>query len=361
MARIKSVFGAYGEQLQIIIDNSLAKFDPVFFTKYFDWGIPRQQLTFSTAIGKKRIEAAASVVASGSPAPLRSRNNLAKLDGKVAAIKEKLVMDEDDYREFMALQSLNVDDATKRNAALDLLFGDVKLVGDSAMKRVDMMVLQALSSGVINMGVTNNPDGIATGDIDILFSKNNRFKVTEKWSVSASAKPITDIMNRVIEARKRGVTFATILMDYDTFYRMRAADETQSMLAGFFQLGTGQKKLGSLDQINEYLTSEKLPIIELIDVAIGVEKDGKISNHNPWTANAVSFIPAGKLGKIENALSIEEIKPVANISYAKFQRALISKWSTNDPFAEYTNVELLAFPAIQAIDSIFIMDTETKA
>lgn len=360
MARIKSVFGAYSEQLQFIIDTSLAKFDPVFFTKYFDWGVPRQQLTFSTAIGRKRIEAAASVVSVGSPAPLRSRSNLEKLDGEVAAIKEKLALDERDYREYMALSNLNVDDVTKRNAALDLLFGDVKLVGDSALKRVDMMVLQALSAGVVSMGVTNNPDGIKTGDIDILFSSKNRFNVIDKWSVAANAKPITDIMNRVIEARKRGIIFETILMEFDTFLRMRTADETQSLLAGFFQLGTGQKKLGNLDQVNEYLSSERLPTIEIIDVAFGVEKDGKISTYSPWKANSVSFIPSGKLGKIENALTIEQMKPVADVSYATYQRALISKWSVNDPFAEYTGVELLAFPAIQAIDSIFIMDTETK-
>lgn len=359
--KIKSVFGPYSDKLQVVVDSSLDKFAPVWWKKYFDWGTPKIGLTFETVIGRSRIEAAASVVATGASAPLRSRPNLEKLTGNIPAIKEKFVMSENDYRDMLALQGLNVDDKALANLMLDLLFGDVKKVGDASMKRLDFMVLQGLSTGKINLSITNNPDGIVTGDIDLLMPSDNFKKVVEKWSIPASATPITDIKTIVEAAGDRGISFEKILMTRAAFWKLQACDETKAMMAGFFKMASNQRRLGTLDEINQMLESNQFPMIEIVNESIGVEADGKISVLKPFNETSVVFIPAGKLGLIQNAIPIEQLKPVSNVSYATYEKALISKYAQNDPFAEYTSIELNAFPGIEAIDRIFILDCETKA
>ena len=357
--RAISIFGKYAEKLQVMIDNSLDKFEPVWWKNYFDWGVPKTTLTYETAIGRSRIEAAASVVDSDSPAPLRSRNKLEKLRGEVAAIKEKFVMSQADYREWEALKNLNVGDGTKLKAMLDLIYNHVKIVADASMKRLDAMTLQGISYGYINMSLTNNPDGIVTGDLDLLMPTENNRKVVDLWSNPTTAQPVTDFLNAVEDAEDKGRKISKALMTRTKFWQMRKTDEVIKMLNVYFRVNTNAKRLGTQDEINEMLEANGLPIIELVNEVIGIESDGVISTYKPFREDSVVFIPDGKLGVIHNAIAIEELHPVAGVSYGKYERALISKWSQNDPFAEYTGVELNAFPGFEAIDGIYILDTAT--
>src|SRR5687767_10984401 len=146
MASIKSIFGAYADKLQLMVDKRLDAFAPTWFGQYFDWGVPQTTLTYVSAIGRSRIEAASSVVARGSRSPLRSRAALEKLQGEVPAIQVKMQMLEGQMRDYMSLQAMAVSEETKKKATLDLLFDDVKKVGDAAMKRIDAMVLEGIST-----------------------------------------------------------------------------------------------------------------------------------------------------------------------------------------------------------------------
>ena len=196
--------------------------------------------------------------------------------------------------------------------------------------------------------------------VDLLMPSSNKIDSAVSWATSATATPITDIENTVLAAASRGISFEKILMPKSLFLKFKKTKEVVDTMTAFFygpKPGTGFNPVAvsTLANVNEFLTANQLPIIELIDMPVGIEKDGVISTIRPFNENNVSFIPAGPLGEIKNAISIEEIKPVGDVSYATFNRALISKWSENEPFAEFTKVELNAFPALTAIDSIYIL------
>src|SRR5690606_16606977 len=102
---------------------------------------------------------------------------LEKLTGEIPAIKEMFKMAESDYRDFLTMQALNVDDATKRAQLLDFLYGDVKKAGDSAHKRLDIMALEAISTGKISLDINNNPDGLVLANpVDLLMPATNKKK-----------------------------------------------------------------------------------------------------------------------------------------------------------------------------------------
>jgi len=358
--KVSSMFGAYALKMQTVIDKSLDKFAPVWFGKYFDWGIPTTTLTFVSVIGRSRIEAAASVVDRNSPAPTRSRLNLEKLSGTVPAIKESFRMNEEDYRNYLTLQNMALTEEAKRTILLDMMFNDLKKAGEAPLKRIDIMVLQALSLGKVTINATNNPDGLVLTDIDLFMPTANRKTVFEKWSIPATATPITDIKLIIQAANAQGLSFSKMLMTLTTFWKLQACAETTKMLAGYYRLGSNMATMGTLDQINQYLAANFLPIVEIVNEQIGIEKDGQITSINPFNDTSVTFIPDGKLGLIHNAFAMEQMEPVANVNYATYQNVLLKKYRQGNPWGEFTDCELNAFPALELIDRIFIMDVETK-
>ena len=355
-----SIFGGYAESMQVMIDNSLDRFRPTWYSKYFTFAPPQTQLTYTSAIGKSRIEAAASVVDRDSRTPLRSRAAIQKLSGEIPAIREMLTMSEDNYRDFLALQSLNVDDQAKKDQIKDLVFNDVRIVGDSAHKRLDIFALQAVSTGEIKVDININPDGLVlTNPIPLLMPSANKINANVAWSTPTTATPIVDITTVINAARAKGVTFSKILMDWSTFVSFGKIKEVVDSLTSF---NSGQKgaSLATIDKVNEYLSANRLPVIEVVNEMIGIEKDGVVGAINPWEVANVAFVPAGNLGVIKHAIAIEELSKVSGVSYSTFNKALISKWSENEPFAEYTKVELNAFPALEQIDRVYLLST-TKA
>ncbi|HRQ17707.1 MAG TPA: major capsid protein [Agriterribacter sp.] len=352
--KIKSVFGGYTDQLQVVIDNSKSRFAPLWYPKYFGFAPAQNQLTFTQAIGASRIEAAASVVNRDSQTPLRSRPALEKMSGEIPAIKEAFKMKESDYRDFLSLQALNVDDATKRGQILDFIFNDTKKVGDSAHKRLDYMALEAISTGKVTLTTTNNPDGLVVAEVDLLMPSANKANGAITWATSSTATPLTDIETFVQKGQDVGVTFAKILMSRALWLKFKKCKEVIDSLVSYNQLQKGAA-IATLDKVNEYLQANLLPIIEIVDETIGIEKDGVIGSVNPFNQDTAVFIPNGRLGVIKNAVAIEQLQPVANVTYATFNRALISKWSENEPFGEWTKVEFNAFPALEAIDQIFLL------
>lgn len=359
--KVKSMFGVYADKMQVVVDKSLDLFAPVWFKKYFDWGTPTTALTFISVIGRSRVEAAASIVERNSPAPIRSRAGLEKLSGSVPAIKESFRMNEEDYRNYLTVQNMTLSDEAKRNMVLDLMFGELKKAGDAPLKRIDIMVLQALSLGKVTVNATNNPDGLILTDIDLLMPVTNYRKPVVVWSSTGTSTPITDIKGIVHDADARGITFEKMLMTPSKFWQFQQSAETIKMLNAFYRLDSKAQTVATLEQINVFLAANMFPQIEIVNVSVGVEKDGITSVYKPFNDASVTFIPSGKLGLIHNAFAIEQMVPVQGINYATYEKVLLKKYAQHNPWAEFTDCELNAFPGLEAIDRIYILDSETAA
>lgn len=362
MARITTIFGdlASAEALQHQIDVSKDLFATAQWKKYFTWGVPSVGLTYATVIGASRIEAMASVVDVDASAPLRSRQGLVKVEGEIPAMKEKFKMSQKLYRDYLTIKGLPLSDEARRNIVLDMIFNDVKAAGNAPHMRLDYFALKMLSSAKIQILIANNPDGIITDEIDLLMPAANKYQcIAEAWSVSATADPIRDIQKVMTDFRMKGVRLSRILMDYFAFNNMITTDAVAKYIYG--RVTTNIKALISQTLLNQYLAGEGMPTIELVDATMGIESDGVITTSQPWVEGQVTFLPAGPVGTMHNAMSIERINPVAGISYADYDRVLISKWAENDPWAEYTACELLAFPGWENIDQCAILDSKTKA
>ena len=360
--RLNSIFGdlVSSLNLQLIVDKSLDLFNVPQWKKYFDWGVPTIGLTYKTVIGAARLEAMASVIDRGASKPVRSRAGLAAVEGAVPSIGEKFQMREEMYRDYLTMQNLPLSDVDKRNTILDMIFNDLKIAGNAPHMRLDYIAFQMLSTAKMQITVANNPDGIITDELDLLMPLANKYKtVGDVWSTHATSTPITDIQTIISAFRAKGVVFDRMLMDYFAFNNLAASETVAKYLYG--KVNQNVKYIVSQALLNEYLQGVGLPTIEIVNSITGVESDGSISNLTPWAEGQITFLPPGPVGLMHNAFAIESIKPVQGISYATYDKVLLSKWSQNDPWAEFTQCELNAFPGWENINRCAILDTKTKA
>ena len=357
--RTKSVFGKYAEQLQVLVDTNVDAFKESFFQRFFPLGSPQMGLTYTSVIGKSRIEAAASVVSHGSEAPLRSRAGLEKLSGEVAAIKVKRKMDEQAYRDWLTMQAVSTNDEGKKQQIINLIWDDVKYVVDSVSARLDWYTAQALSKGEIVVDNTSNPDGVAPGTVDLLVSSDNKqhggdafgFTGSDDYWGTGTATPIADIQKFTEDTyQDTGVKLEKMVMTPSKWHDIRKSEEVQLHFGSQFV---------RIDDFNTEMQSLGLPYIDLINPKIRVENNGVISSIDSWEDDKyVTFLPAERAGIMHNSLSVEQISPVAGVDYATANNILVSKWAQTEPFGEFTRGELAAFPGLEVADNMYITNTE---
>jgi hypothetical protein len=351
---------AQSQNLQLLIDSAQLNLEQQSIWRgWLNEGLPQMSLNFDAAIGRERIAAAASIVDSDAPAPLRSRPSLELYKGKIPAIKEKFRMNQDDMRSLEVLRALPL--AGGNNEALiRFLNSDLQQASVSGDKRIDLMLLQALSTLQIDINLTNNPDGVVYGVIDLLAKSYQKQGVPIVWTSATTAKPITDIENFInTNWNSRGRQFGRILMSYELWQVFRATTQVQDMLKSFFNIGkTNGTFANTLSNVNDMFVANGWPVIEVINHVTNIEVDGAPTYVKPFDGQNVSFCPAGKVGTLFNAVSMEKLHPVKDKSYANFGPTLVSKWAESDPLVEFTGMEMNAFPGVN-IDEIYVLETDT--
>ncbi|RQO79139.1 hypothetical protein DBR40_05310 [Pedobacter sp. KBW01] len=364
MAIVDSIFGdlAKSASLQALVDNTAIDLYPkAVWRQNLDVGLPQASLTFESVIGRSRVKAAASLVDPDAPAPKRGRPNLETLTGKIPTMKEGFEMNQADYRSLMTIKE---NSRLKQNGVdemiVNFLNNDLKDAASSTDDRLDIMHIQGYSSFKVDASVIVNPDGITVGEVDLLAQPEQTRQVAKVWS-DPTADPLKDIEAVVEYASGIGRSFSKIQIDRTTWGVMKNLASVKSAISAFYNPGSNKNYVVTLSSVNEYLVENLLPTIEVVNYRYGIQKDGIVSLINPFKATNVVFLPAGKLGTLHNAVAIEEWKKSPLKSYAKYGTALLSKFQDDNPWKEFTEVEMNAFPGLEAIDGIMHLQTDVAA
>lgn len=117
--------------------------------------------------------------------------------------------------------------------------------------------------------------------------------------------------------------------------------------------------------INEYLSEQEIPVqIITVSPAVRIEdKNHKRKTINPWERKRICFLEDLNVGDIQHgpiaAEASESIKKKAIMVKKDF--ILISKFSTEEPFKEWTKAEANAFPVVNDPDAMFILKADGSA
>lgn len=362
-------FGDLTKVVQIAFDkaseNQKQLFSNSFVDELFDWDIPQYGLTFQELIGKYQLTMLASIIGDSAATPLRAVDGASVYTGEIPRIGHKYVMQANKVRELLQmLETTRITDKVKMQKLQDTMFANVGEAVKGVKDRLDHIILQALSNdGVAAFTATNNPDG-RRFSIDYLMPATNKRKCSVVWSIAnlATADPFTDIAN-VVNAYKGKIEFGKILMSNETMLLFTRFTTVKKALFGTDKAATPLM----LPYLNEQMQRYGMPIIEVVNKQNAVLVNGARTVVNPWNAERIAFIPAGKIGTVKTAFEDSQIMPETGVSYSTYDRGniVVSQWMTGDSkgeaTAEFTQASTRAVPVITAIDGIVSLDIATAA
>lgn len=298
---------------------------------------------------------AADIVAMDSPLPLKKRDAIGTANGDITKMGMKKKLTEKQLSDIDILVNKKVEN----KVIVEKIFNDAISCTMGIYEKMEYVFLSALSTGVALIEDTEN---VGTGvRIDYGYSDANKFGVVKSWSDTA-AKPLDDIQRVIKEARSKGVSLKFMMMDQSTFDNLAANEQTRQYFA-FSQNFVGSSvPVPDQEQVNMMLQKRYKLTIVIVDRTVITERDGARTVQTPWAENKVVFLETQKVGRLVYGILAEETRQSKAATYAKAGKyILLKKWSEEEPFSEHTSSQALAIPVIDAVDSIYLLDSEEAA
>lgn len=360
-----SIFGELTKEVQIRIDaaTELRKrlFDQNIYERYLDWDVPTIGLNFEELIGQYNLSVAAATLDSKGKEPILGTEGLETLKQKVLTHQMSYSMPIEEYRKVLQiLDSRMLTDDQKTQQLINLMWNNVSTVVKSVQSKLDIIFLGALSNkGVFTFNANNNPEGGVRGIIDYKMPPENIASVTLDWTDTNkdNVDSFEDIQG-VVDAAQDKVTFDKILMSPARLSYLLKSRKMKQVIFGTDKSGTPLL----MSDLNEFLRSNDLPVIETVRRITRIQDNGKLSEYKPWNDKNIVFVPAGKLGVIKNAYADNELRQEPGVTYSNYGRIRISQWgkgeTDNSNGVEFTKAQSLSLPVITEINGIYSLTVE---
>lgn len=294
---------------------------------------------------------AADIVALDSALPLKKRDSFGTASGDIPKSGMKLQLTEKQMSDIDVLKSRNVE----TSVLVDKIFQDQIKCTMGVHEKMEFIFLQGLSTGV---GLVEDENNVGTGiRVDYGYLADNKFGASVPWS-ETTAKPIDDIKRVIKEARAKGDVIRVLMMSDTTFDKLAENEQTRQNFA-FSQNFVGSNiPTPDFEQVNALMQRKFGLTIVVVDRTVTTEKDGVRTVHTPWATDNVIFLTSTKVGKLAYGILAEETRKSPKVMYEKSGSfILLKKWSTEEPFAEFTSSQALALPVINNVSSIYLLNS----
>lgn len=297
---------------------------------------------------------AADIVALDSSLPLKKRDSFGTASGDIPKLGMKLQLSEKQMSDIDVLKARNVE----TSVLVDKIFQDQVKATMGIHEKLEFIFLQGLSTGI---GLVEDENNVGTGiRVDYGYLASNKFGASLPWS-DANAKPIDDIKRVIKEARAKGDNIKVLMMSDTTFDKLAENAQTRQNFA-FSQNFAGENAnipTPDFEQVNALMQRKFGLTIVVVDRTVTTERDGVRTVHTPWATNNVIFLTSPKVGKLAYGILAEETRKSPKVMYEKSGSfILLKKWSTEEPFAEFTSSQALALPVINNVSSIYLLNCE---
>lgn len=301
---------------------------------------------------------AADVVSMDSPLPLKKRDAISKADGDIPKLGMKLALNE---RTMTDLDILTNSPGSQESAIVQKLFQDTAKCITGIYEVIELMFLQALSTGVTLIADTANVGlGIR---IDFGYKASNKFGVAVVWSAGATGTPISDFNRVKTVADANGDSITTVMMDDFAFNNMLKSSEFKQAYAGSLGIGLNTASIiptPNFAQASAFILGQFNWTVKLVNRTVKTERDGVKTNVKPWAEGAVVFLTTDKVGSLTWGTLAEMNHKNKAVDYqVADQFILVSKYHKVDPLKEFTSSQALALPVINNVDEIYLLDSKT--
>lgn len=322
----------------------------------------KTSLKWETLVGEKGAPVVADVISFDSSAPQKTREVISKLSGDIPKTAVKRGMNESDYNEYLQLQNDAAGDAQQMEV-LNLAFKDQDFVYNSVRARYEWWCMQLMSKGGFHLNAQNN-NGLVTAEfVGCGMLEANKKVSSSDWANTNTADGLQDIDDVITAASADGVNIQYVIMHTADFALLKKQKATIDKIKAW--INQTSKIVVTKKVINEYLAEQEIPVqIVTISPAVRVEtKNHRRTTVNPWERKRICFLEDLNVGDIQHG-------PIAAENSASIQKKaimvkqdfiLITKFSTEEPFKEWTKAEANAFPVVNDPDAMYILKADGEA
>lgn len=298
---------------------------------------------------------ASDIVALGSPLPLAQRPSIGLVKGKIPKIGKKTRLDE---RQLKAIQYLLATGRNKAEVQSKILDDTVRLIKGQDL-RLEQMLYQALSTGVMQTG-EDETEGTA---IRVSFAHaENEITAAKSWA-EAEATPLTDLYSLFDKIEGDGRSVGALYLSKKSLNNIRNSKEGKALVRDFLGLSSNTS-LPSPSRRNmiEALEDEFGVVVNVVDGKFVVSTtSGTTQLAKGFSDDYVAATPSGKLGRLVYTRLPEEDFPVPGVIYAKAgSYNLVSKFGSTDPVEEFTAIQAMVIPVLDASESIYRIKTTAE-
>ena len=306
----------------------------------------------------------ADFVTTDSEIPVKRRDSLGKVTGKLVKSGMALKLNETQMQDIDTMRAVGADELD----ILEEILADSKRCIRGEKELMERAFLEELSSGVCVIDDTENV-GIGVR-IDAGYLDENKFHPQIPWSDTENSKPLDDF-EKIIEAandKKRELNFC--FMDGATWKLFRDSKQVREYVAGkgdskIIVAGGSTAALPkySLDAVNTALKEDQDYGFEIrvIKYKAVIEKNGQRTPTVPWQQGMIVFTKSLNVGKLWWAKVAEDNHRVSGVTYQDLGNGtLLSKYSTNQPtLTEWTQIQARTVPVINGAENIYQLDITT--
>lgn len=294
----------------------------------------------------------ADYVAMDSPLPLKKRDRITKTIGEIVKSGMELSLNERQITDINAmLRTPNIPEGQ----IVASLFQDTPRVIYGIYELMERTFLQALSTGTT---LIEDKDNVGIGiRMDFGYLDRNKFEAKTDWTDYDNAKPLDDLKKMKKAAEDYGRAINIIMMDDVTLDHLTNCKQVKDYIGWRANyIGKADIPAPSLDQLNNALRGDNKYgfTIEEIKRKIIVESDAEQTTITPWKQGMVIGLPTRSVGVLAYAMLAEDENPVNGVQYQRAgESILVSKYSSNRPFQEWTSSQARVVPVISGVESIY--------
>lgn len=301
----------------------------------------------------------ADVVAMDSPLPLKKRDVVERATGYIPKLGMKMALNEKQMSDIDAMIAQRMPEENIVRA----IFEDLPKCTEGVYEELERMLLQGLSTGVIQCTSTNNV-GTAVR-LNYEFKSANQKGVAVVWAGNAStSKPLDDVKRVMDKAEEDGNVITTVYADDQWIENFGLSEQVRGYYI-FTLNGTNVASNSTIpvldrDQVAQILQRRWGIRLVRVNRSCRSEINGVQTSAKPWKQGSATFVCDDKVGDLVWTNLAEMTRPVNGVTYTTANNyILLSKYRKNDPLQEFTTSQARVIPVISNVDRIYTLDSTT--
>jgi hypothetical protein len=290
--------------------------------------------------GANNLPVAASIHGFDTETEIASREGAKSSIEELALIKRKIKISE---RELIVLNAPR--NSAEEQQAIEQIFNDVDNLVDSVRTRIEMMRMEALTTGKL---VVNENGYAATID----YGTPAAHKTTKTWKTGTPdiLSDIYTMTDKIVAdtgfTPTRALTSRTVLNAILADTKIRQA-----------MFGANSSKLATVAELNQLLVAQGLPTIATYDAQYRTQNaKGAYASARYLGENMFVIMPDGKLGDTIYGLTAEEVelRGRGDVEIDSFGNIIVEQYATTDPVAKWIKAVTTALPSFPYADQVFM-------